>query len=501
LQEKLIPLAILPGVYRNGTEYQAAGRWYDSNLVRFLGGTIQPVGGWRRAKDSAGADLGALTGVPRGAMAYRSAAGNVRVVVGTHTKLYVLIEGVLTDITPASGFTTGDQHTVLGAGAGNYGSGLYGSGLYGTGSVALSVDEADTWSLDNFGDYVVACMTEDGDVLVWDGNTANDAVAATGAPTSCRAIVVTPERFLVALGAGGNGRKVQWPSQETTDDWVADEDNTAGDFELATNGRLKCGKRTSKTTLLFTDVDMHTMDYIGGTLVYSFTQAGDNCGIIAPNAVAVVDTQAFWMGAESFFGYDGFVKAIPCDVGDYVFNDFNRVQAAKVWAMSNSAFGEVTWFYPSAGAVEIDRYVTYNYRERHWTIGNLVRTAGFDRGATPLPFMFGSDGLSYEHETSDDRGSEVPYLESGPIEIGTGDRVMRVQRLVPDERTLGDVRATLFGRYTPMGDETEYGPYSLAAETDVRLTARQVRIRLDQYNETDWRIGLLRLGVLPSGRR
>ena len=35
------------GVYRNGTEYQSKGRWYDGNLTRFLDGTIRPVGGWR----------------------------------------------------------------------------------------------------------------------------------------------------------------------------------------------------------------------------------------------------------------------------------------------------------------------------------------------------------------------------------------------------------------------------------------------------------------------
>ena len=42
----LVPLKIPAGIYRNGTEYQAMGRWYDSNLVRWFEGTLRPVGGW-----------------------------------------------------------------------------------------------------------------------------------------------------------------------------------------------------------------------------------------------------------------------------------------------------------------------------------------------------------------------------------------------------------------------------------------------------------------------
>ena len=44
----LVKLEIPPGVFRNGTEYQVSGRWYDSNLVRWIDGLMMPVGGWER---------------------------------------------------------------------------------------------------------------------------------------------------------------------------------------------------------------------------------------------------------------------------------------------------------------------------------------------------------------------------------------------------------------------------------------------------------------------
>jgi len=43
----LIPLKIPPGVYANGTEYEASGRWHEASLVRWRDGSLRPIGGWR----------------------------------------------------------------------------------------------------------------------------------------------------------------------------------------------------------------------------------------------------------------------------------------------------------------------------------------------------------------------------------------------------------------------------------------------------------------------
>ena len=43
----LIPLALPPGVYRNGTEFQQSNRWRDASLVRWRDGSLRPIGGWR----------------------------------------------------------------------------------------------------------------------------------------------------------------------------------------------------------------------------------------------------------------------------------------------------------------------------------------------------------------------------------------------------------------------------------------------------------------------
>jgi hypothetical protein len=259
--------------------------------------------------------------------------------------------------------------------------------------------------------------------------------------------------------------------------------------------------------LILTDQELYAMRYIGGQDVYGLTQRGANCGIISRRAFASINTGTIvWMGAKQFFTYDGYVRPVACEVADYVFNDINIDQAAKVWAMSLTQFGEVWWFYPSKeGATsEIDRYVVWNYQTNTWYVGRLARLAGVDAGALQYPVMIeksGSNSIIYEHEKGLDHGTEVPYLESGPLEIGNGDTLLAATKLIPDEKTLGDVAVTLFSRLHPTGTEVTHGPFSAAEPTPVRVTARQVRLRLTEGVERDWRVGTFRMQVVPSGRR
>jgi hypothetical protein len=332
-------------------------------------------------------------------------------------------------------------------------------------------------------------------------STPTLAAAITNAPTSCNAVMTTSERFVFALGAGGNPRKVQWCDQENNTVWTPAATNQAGDFELATVGSLKAGKRVRGVNLLFTDVDVHVGTYIGLPYVYSFEKAGSGCGLISSQSVAAIDTAAIWMSKSGFWVYDGYVKPLVSDVGDYIFQNINYNQASKIYAIHNSKYGEIIWCYPSSQSNENDSYVTYNYRENHWAIGSLSRTAGTDRGVYLNPLMVSSDGYIYEHEVGFAYDSVAPYAESGPVEIGSGEQVMSVRQLIPDEQTLGEVVVSFKTRMYPTSTETTYGPYTASQPTDVRFTGRQVKVRYTGAVLDDWRVGINRLDVIAAGKR
>ena len=104
-------------------------------------------------------------------------------------------------------------------------------------------------------------------------------------------------------------------------------------------------------------------------------------------------------------------------------------------------------------------------------------------------------------EVGFDHGAVTPYAESGPVELGSGDRVMHANKLVPDADTTADVRVTFSTRFYPSGAESTFGPYTLTENTDVRFTGRQVSMRVTGTNPTGWRWGKPRLEVNARGKR
>jgi len=188
-------------------------------------------------------------------------------------------------------------------------------------------------------------------------------------------------------------------------------------------------------------------------------------------------------------------------VGDFVFNDINDAQRSKVYGVLNSKFSECWWFYPSSNSTECNRYVAWNYRENYWTIGELARTAAADVGEFIYPNYVSSDGYLYEHEVGFSYDDATVFVESGPVLLGQGDRLMVARTLIPDEKTQGDVKATFKTRNYPNASESSHGPYTMANPTSVRFQGREVAMRIVGNVATDWRVGTMKLDVVPGSAR
>jgi hypothetical protein len=383
---------------------------------------------------------------------------------------------------------------------GGYGNEPYGTGLYGIArGVSVTPHDVTVWSLDTFGENLNACQADDGVIYEWSLSTGSPAVAVANAPTA-RALVVTNERILMALGANGNPRGLAWSNQEDNTDWTPSATTYAGDFILQTSGKLMCGRRVRGGTLLLTTVDAWLAEFLGQPFVYGFEQKGGaGTGVIAQGAVATMDGEAVpanavWMGQQGFFAYNGYVQPLVCEVAGLVFADINRAQISKVSAWHNADFGEVTWFYPSASSKENDRYVTWNYRDDWWTIGQSgIRTCGTEKGPLNEPLAVDVDGKPYKHEYGLDHGGSEPFAESGPFHIKEGAKVIQVTKIIPDEHILGDVEMTVFTRFQPKGEEFVEGPFTLSDETDCRFQAREMRVRYTGTRLAPWRVGHFRL--------
>ena len=486
----LIALDIPPGVYRNGTQYDATGRYYDADLWRWHEGTARPVGGWLQRSSSA------LSGKARSAITWVSNTNASWTGVGTHSHLYAVSRsGAVNDITPTL-YDAGLPDAVYGGG---YGEGLYGAGLYGTPRVgSTNIIPATVWALDTWGEYLVG--TAGSTIYEWQLNTSVVAVPISGAPTA-ESLFVTSERIMVALGSDEDPRAVDWCDAEDNTDWTPTSTNLAGGKRLQTNGSLQSGHKVRGGNLIFTDVDVFFMTYVGLPFVYQFEQLATGCGVISKGCIAVVDDKAYWMGTNGFWTYNGYVDDLPCDVSDYVFSDINRVQVSKVSAFHNSLWGEVWWFYPSADSDECDRYVFYNYHENHWNIGEMDRLCGVDREVLQYPQLVGDDGFVYSHEVGNLRDGRQPFATSGPVEMGSGDNTMEVHSYIPDENTLGDVAASFSVRDYPMDTPVSVASVNAASKTDLRFSGRMVAVTYTADADVDFRVGKPRFDVKRGSGR
>jgi len=490
----LASIKIPAGVRSHGTEFESANRWLDVNLVRWRDGSLRPIGGWTLKAGSA------IDSAGRGAVSWVDNSEESRIAVGTYNKLFHINSGgTATDITPV-GLTAGNIDAQINLGYGGY---YYGSGTYGTARPSSGAAiECTTWSLDNWGEYLVACSVDDGKLYEWTLNLASPAAQIANSPADCLGLMVTEERFLFALGADGNPRLIKWSDKEDNTTWSPLATNEAGDFELQTNGEILCGLRARGKALILTTTDAHTATYIGPQFVYSFERVGTACGAISRKAAVSFDQGSFWMGTNGFFMFDGSAVAeMPCEVIDHVFNNMNVAQRSKTFAVHNSQFGEVWWFYPSGDSNENDSYVAYDYKENHWNIGRLNRTTGIDSGVFRNPIWFDEGGNVYNHEDGYNHSPYTSYAETGPIMIADGDSVAKVNQLVPDELTQGQVTVSFKTRFHPNDVERSYGPYSTANPTDVRFTGRQFRLRINGSELNDWRFGVPRINIIAGGRR
>ena len=394
------------------------------------------------------------------------------------------------------------------------------------------------WSSDNFGQDLVI-NPRDASIYYWANATGLGSRAvllstlpgASSVPTVARQIIVSDlDRKVIAFGCtdivtGVQDRLlIRWSSTEDPANWTPTETNSAGGIRIPSGSEFMGAVETKQEILVWSDDSVHSLRYIGAPFEYSISRIGMT-SLAAPYAAVAANDVVFWMGANGFFQWDGRLAGLPCSVKDFVFNDLNWNQAEKIVSGSNMAFNEVWWFYPSLNSSENDRYVLYNYNEKVWSVGTIVRTAWIDRGIEDYPRAASTDGYIYFHELGQDDGSTNPfspivaYVESSPTEIGQGDQFGFVWRMIPDvdfrnsQNPNATVNFILEAQNYSGGDFTQFANNNttltatlpitqFTEQTYFRLRGRMLTLRIQSEElGVAWRAGVPRIDVRTDGRR
>ena len=411
----------------------------------------------------------------------------------------------------------------------------WGSSTWGSTSSLAANNQLRLWSMDNFGEDLIA-NPRAGNIYYWDNTGGFGARAvplssrsgANLAPTRGLQVIVSDvDRHVLVLGADPivNGARtgavdpllIAFSDQENAAEWEPRSTNTAGDLRCSAGSEIVGGLRARQETLIWTDVALYSLQFIGTPLTFGLNLINEGVTLIGPNCAVNTPAGIFWMDRKGFYGYTGTVKDIKCTVQSYVYDDFNQSQSYQFFGFVNKEFNEVGWFYCSASSIVIDRYVTYNYAEGTWAIGQMSRTAWIDEGISINPIAAGKDSslaYLYSHELgNDDDGSamESVYIQSGDFDIGNGEEFQFIRRMIPDITFNGTggsnqaIDAVLKVRDYPgdsLGTEQTTSFTGTTSKINMRARGRQAALRFQSGAAgVGFRLGNTRLDLQPNGKR
>ena len=423
--------------------------------------------------------------------------------------------------------------------------------------------EPGLWSLDNYGDVLVATIAN-GKTFTWDSSIAarlstrasqtTAGFETTNNPVASRLTLISPTtRHLIHFGTcttlndedTQDNMFIRFSTIEGINEYEIKATNTAGSFRLQDGTKIVGAVNAKETILVWTDNALYTMKFVGAPFTFAFEQVGTNCGLIGKNAAVEIDGIAYWMSNSGFFAFDGTVKTLPCSVEDYIFNDINTTKGQQISAGLNNLYTEVTWWYPTQNSTYVDRSVVYNYTNEigqlalgTWytnTSSTSMRTSWIDSLIYPkphatkfnsastgtFPTVIGETGLGqtvlFEHETGTDQinpdGSITTltsFVQSFDFSLqkDQSETFLSMRRFLPDFKVLtGTNQITIGITNWPSQTVTNstYSPFTINSSTEfvsTRARGRYGSIKIENINSGEnWRFGTFQIDVQPDGRR
>ena len=326
---------------------------------------------------------------------------------------------------------------------------------------------------------------------------------------------------------------VRWSNEDRPGAWDPEPvGSTAGGNPLQRGSRIIAASISNRQILVWTDIALYSMQWIGEDLVFGFQEVADSISIASRFAHKSGRGIVYWMGDNNFYQTDGqLIQKVPCSVLSKVFEELNYDKREVIVSALNSLFNEIIWFYPSGTSEEPDKYALFNYLDNVWAYGSIGRTGWSDSGLREKPnaahylgqyetgpYQGIERSLIYNHEDgyTNDQTKMDSYIESAFFDIEDGDKSMFIDRFVPDFRglysTVPELTVDLSARNYPSSPSTTESPkvntLTLTTGTEfisTRLRGRTMSVKFYDSPSPNinggWEIGASRIRIKSDGER
>jgi hypothetical protein len=412
-----------------------------------------------------------------------------------------------------------------------------------TGTASISADD---WCMFNFGSTLLI-NPEDEPIFQYDPTGGvGGARLVPNAPIAHGMFLAMPQQMVVAYGASTEGVQdpmlVAWSDAGDFNTWAEAISNQAGTFRLSRGSKIVGGMQMPMQAMLWTDIGLWAMTFIGYPDTWGFLEIAQECGLIAKKAAGVLGSQVFWMGHDKFWIFSGGqVQPLPCEVWDAIFQNLNTDLVHLIRCATDTTFDGIAWFFPSLatkqqGALqENDSFVKFNRVTGEWDYGTPVDVFGDGNigGAMisdwiddnvfggPISAMTDSTG-TLSQLMSMDNGQDADdqpihwWIRTGLFLLSEGEDFIFVDRCRPDFKwrkfsdptaPSAEIDITLYAQNysdNPAKPPVAYGPFTVTdttGEFDPRARGRYFSLRIEGSDPGSFaRMGAVKFRFSPDGR-
>lgn len=374
-----IPISSKPGIKRDGTMLEGEA-YVDGQWVRFQRNLPRKIGGYRSINKFLREISTGLNEYTRNGLTYIH-SGSANYV----ERFYIqgVNTSVISDRTPASGFTADDRN-------------LWQFDI----ETELNAGVPTPLIIAQVAPNAECLCNDEGGELFSGGLFATTPLTPISLPTGGSATggIVSLHPYLTFFGDNGY---IGWSVANDPTDLTSAGSGSANvtGQKIVKGLPLRGGPGSAPSGLYWSADAVIRASFTGGSTVFAFDTISTESSILSPSSVIEYDGVFYWIGTDRFLMFNGVVREVPNTMNmNYFFDGLNISQRMKVFAVKVTRFGEIWWCYPRGDATECTHAIILNVREGTWydcELPNEGRSAGLSPAVYNRPLMTGTQPSLY----------------------------------------------------------------------------------------------------------
>lgn len=236
--------------------------------------------------------------------------------------------------------------------------------------VTFGVPTDDHWQFEQFGNWVIAANTSDGEYYFDLGTPAGDFAALGGSPPKARVLGVIGD-FLFLGELPSQARGIRWSGINAPDQWTVQK-RLAGDQIFPDGDEITGIVGFERGGLIFQrNAIREAVPALDTPLVFRFQKVEENRGALAPGSIVSVGRAAFYLSDDGFYAFGAANTHIGTErVNRFFLNDMDAEFRLRVQGAADPINQTVWWRYNSTSSPSLedysDRVIGYHYTLDKW---------------------------------------------------------------------------------------------------------------------------------------